>query len=66
MKILILKDKEAHDLVSHKKLTEAFFSGYWDDAVFVIVKDRLNGRFNTRLSSTQLVAYINELELYLK
>ena len=66
MKVLILKNKEAHDLVSRKKLMDAFFSGYWNGAVFVIVKDRLNGRFNASLSSTQLVSYINELELYLK
>lgn len=66
MNVLILKDKEAHDTVSGKKLMQAFFSGYWDGDSFVIVKDRLNGRFNERLNSAQLVAYINELEFRLK
>ena len=62
MKVVVLKNKYEYENLSRKVLFEAFFAGYWDRSMFVITKDRMYGNFDKRLSSTQLVDYINDLE----
>lgn len=63
MKILILKDKKAFDNIARSKLFESFFAGYWIDDTFKVEKDRMYGtRYNDKMSSVQLVEYINKLQ----
>ena len=61
MKISIVKDIDSLRIMARKTAYESHLIGFWDGDECVIVKDRLFGGNNIRLTSAQLSEYIQKI-----